>query len=89
MDATSGSTLQQAQDLFQRGRIAEAEALCHGVLAKDSQNIQAAQMVAVMAARTGRNELAIRRFREVLSLNPNAAWKNCWTWNLKRAQNRR
>jgi len=70
---TAPADLAQAHALISAGRPAEAEALCHGLLARDIGNAEAWLLLGVIALHTGNLLYAEAAVRRALSLRPDNA----------------
>ncbi|MBV8653982.1 MAG: acetylglucosamine transferase, partial [Alphaproteobacteria bacterium] len=57
-------------DAYQAGELVRAEALCREMLAQRPQHLDAIHLVAVIAARTGRQALGDRLLGEAVALQP-------------------
>lgn len=70
-------TIQQAIQLALRhhhaGQLTEAEALYRQVLSAQPGNVDAMSLLGTLAARTGRQELAVELFRRAIAINPTVA----------------
>jgi tetratricopeptide (TPR) repeat protein len=62
--------LDSAFAAYEAGQFAEAEGLCHQVLARQPRDALALHLLGVVAGRTGRPALGIKLLREVVGLEP-------------------
>src|ERR1700679_3689461 len=58
---------------FQGGRWQQAEELCHRILEDDRTHVDALHLLGVLAAQTGRDDLAIGHFHGAIRLKPDFA----------------
>jgi tetratricopeptide (TPR) repeat protein len=65
-----GELLQQAVSHHQHGELAEAESLYRRVLQQEPEHAQALNLLGVVAAQTGRGELAVALLRRAVAAHP-------------------
>jgi tetratricopeptide (TPR) repeat protein/2-polyprenyl-3-methyl-5-hydroxy-6-metoxy-1,4-benzoquinol methylase len=73
MATKAEQTFAQALALHQRGQLGEAERLYRQVLARDRNNLDALNLLGVLALQTGRNEEAIALIKRALARNDRVA----------------
>jgi len=73
MATKAEQTFAQALALHQRGQLDEAERLYRQVLARDRNNLDALNLLGVLALQTGRNEEAIALIKRALARNDRVA----------------
>jgi predicted O-linked N-acetylglucosamine transferase (SPINDLY family) len=62
---------------YEAGQLPQAEQLCGRILGSEPGHAGAWHLLGLIAARTGRDDLAIGRFREALRLDPDRAEAHC------------
>ncbi len=70
--------LTEARQQFSMGKPEQAEALLQQVLAKNPRELQAIAALGMVAAETGRRDLALKRMKQVLELDPKFLPALCW-----------
>ena len=69
---TSAAAFQNAIQLHQAGRLAEAEAIYRQILAAEPRHADALHLLGVIALQVGRNDLAADWFCQAVALTPDA-----------------
>jgi protein O-GlcNAc transferase len=64
-------TFQIAVEHHQAGRLGEAERICRQILVEQPAHAEAMHLLAMIAYRTGKNEVALDLFRRAIALRPN------------------
>ena len=70
---TLPEALKRALGDFREGKLAEAEKLCRQIISKKNDFFDATHMLAVVLARLGRNEEALKYYDQALALRPGHA----------------
>ena len=68
---------------YQAGRLQQAEQLCRQIVQADASHVDALYLLGLIAARTGRDDLAVDYLNAALRLKPDFAerrmsWASCW-----------
>ena len=72
-ETTIEQTMQSALGHHQAGRLTEAEALYHQVLARASDHVEALHSLGVLASQVGRTEVALELIGRAIAINPAVA----------------